>query len=84
MTDPAVEAARRAWRVQTGSEPLADDNYTIWVRTIAAREALKPIRESHQHLTKMASGESIPVWTGMMAVLNVLAPLIYKTEELER
>lgn len=43
MTDPAVEAARRAWRVQTGSEPLADDNYTIWVRTIAAREALKPL-----------------------------------------
>lgn len=47
VADPAIEAARNAWRVQFGMEPLADDSYTIRSRTLAAREALKPIRELH-------------------------------------
>lgn len=50
--DPAIEAAQRAWRDQTGSAPLGDDNYTIRVRTLSAREALAPLRELHRPFTR--------------------------------
>lgn len=79
MTDPAIEA--RAKAIARIGDGLAGVSLGYAVEC-GAREALRPIRESHQHLTKMASGESLPVWTGMMAVLNVLAPLIFTTEEL--
>lgn len=51
MSDPAVEAAQRAW-VGNVSAPAfdapSDQNY--WM-VIAAREALKPIRELHKPIT---------------------------------
>lgn len=85
MTDPAVEAARRAWRVQTGSEPLADDNYTIRVRTIAAREALRPIRDKWAELLMPYATRLVdPEATGAIKVLEAFAPLIFTTEELEQ
>lgn len=82
MTDPAVEAARKAW------------NGTGVYRTIAenaAREALRPIREEWAELSEAATNlseygsylESAKA-AGMREVLAVLAPLIYPTEELER
>lgn len=54
--DPAIEAARRAWQEQAGTISLGDDNYTMRVRTLAAREALKPIRELHWKRTGRAIG----------------------------
>lgn len=82
MSDPSIEAAQRAWRVQTGSEPLADDNYTIRVRTIAAREALRPIRDIHQKWAEAYAYRA----DGLVlnAFLAALAPLIFTTEELNQ
>ncbi|MFV8169879.1 hypothetical protein [Mycolicibacterium peregrinum] len=83
MADPAVEAARRAWRVQYGMEPLDDASYTIRSRTLAAREALKPIRERVEHLRNPNLARMSPLWwEGVEYVLDELAPLIYITEEL--
>lgn len=81
MSDPAIEAARRAW--ENGPDEVAKLRYTqgedgVWspvAMEAAAREALKPIREwfawwqgSTEPLAQQAWGE--------------LAKLIYSTEEL--
>jgi hypothetical protein len=46
MTDPAVEAAKRAWGVGYPSYPRNSG------LIVAAREALAPLRELHQPVNK--------------------------------
>lgn len=91
MTDPAIEAAQRAWDAVTFGEPF--DGFVA-----AAREALKPIRELHQTITD-------PIWwhklhpddpdeythcrcqvaaTGYQLWPCATAKLIYTTEELDQ
>lgn len=69
MTDPAIEAAQRAW----------NGAYTDPVD--GAHEALKPIREWYELQTQMwvdGTGGISPL------LLDGLAPLIFTSEELER
>ena len=48
MSDPAVEAAQKAWQEQFPLGPSWDDRPgATEFFTAAAREALKPIRERH-------------------------------------
>lgn len=70
MTDPAVEAARKAW-VASGRVPLPTQQ-DLRGRISAAREALKPIRA--WYFAAMAHN----------ATLDDLAPLIFTTEEINQ
>lgn len=75
MSDPAIEAAQRAWGDRRGSK-------TAWkVGIAAAREALKPIREWFETAMAEAIAEDL---FEQMDLLDSLAPLIFTTEELER
>ncbi|WP_195167782.1 hypothetical protein [Mycobacteroides abscessus] len=67
MTDPAVEAAQRAWNDNGKSA------YSM-VAINAAREALKPIQEWFDRNYGMSSITD--------HLLDELAPLIFTTEEL--
>jgi hypothetical protein len=76
MTDPAVEAAQRAWTEENwlGVLEMSEGNLAI----AAAREALKPIRELHvksdmYHTPVCADGCTWPCDT---------AKLIYPEDEL--
>lgn len=81
MSDPAVEAAKRAVPIPPPNWMLDDkiidslSDYGI----AAAREALKPIRELYEEQPGDAD-ESAELWV----FLNKLAHLIFSTEELER
>lgn len=78
MTDPAVEAAQRAYEPRPFAQPGI-----IPAMQAAAREALKPIRELHSELNSpLPDGFELP--GGVKYVLHLLAPLIFTTEELER
>lgn len=54
MTDPAIEAAQRAWDTQNASgmrkswAQLPKDNTFVLLQVAAAREALAPLREMHR------------------------------------
>ncbi|MDM2383842.1 hypothetical protein PP563_09905 [Mycobacteroides abscessus] len=83
MTDPAVEAARKAgtgWL--TGEEAEVAEG----LKVIAAREALKPIRERHAHWVAELEKSPLPATAGAIAlvVLADLAPLIFTTEEINQ
>lgn len=82
MSDPAVEAAQRAWRVQTDSEPLGVDNYTIRVRTLAAREALAPIRELHKPRPNSVSAMCIPTRCAPAAPIGLVLLRVWCTTRL--
>ncbi|AGM28152.1 hypothetical protein MABM_17440 [Mycobacteroides abscessus] len=73
MTDPAVEADKRAVNLMNQMH----DQYE-WVNygEVAAREALSPIREWYDRNYGMSSITD--------HLLDDLAPLIFTTEELER
>jgi len=72
MSDPAVEAAQRAW-LSRG----VPTKFAIADLADAAREALKPIREwLVQHKDDLA----IP---RLEVAIEDLLPLIYATEELQ-
>lgn len=80
MSDPAVEAATRVMKlVYAYPTPNRD-------LVVAAREALKPIRELHQThseaLRLAVPGD--PTADGVRYILELLEPLIYTTEELEQ
>ncbi|AKF14419.1 hypothetical protein SEA_PHAYONCE_59 [Mycobacterium phage Phayonce] len=75
MSDPAVEATRRAIGNINRSEPYR------WAE-LGAREMAKPIRKLHQHLSAAALSEDAEVEHGMRLVLDAIAPLIYTSEEL--
>ncbi|WP_016888289.1 hypothetical protein [Mycobacteroides abscessus] len=80
MTDPAVEAARRAdsW------EPDIKQPDKFGEMVTAACEALRPIREKHGEWVAVLEQSPTPAAAIALAVLADLAPLIYPTEELER
>lgn len=85
MTDPAVEAARRAWQAEGwGDGPLAMSEGHL--AEAAAREALRPIRERHAHWVAELEKSPLPATAGAIAlvVLADLAPLIFTTEELNQ
>lgn len=49
-TDPAVEAAQRAW---AAFDPTRTErNTTVLLQVAAAREALQPIRDRHRPFTR--------------------------------
>ncbi|WAY18425.1 hypothetical protein OF855_24620 [Mycolicibacterium fortuitum] len=73
MTDPAVEAAQRAWRAW-------DDDVDEKLAIASAREMARPIREKHQEWVRRCYGQSPEVDN----LLDELAPLIYPTEEPSR
>ncbi|YCU34479.1 hypothetical protein ACRYGU_16680 [Mycobacteroides abscessus] len=86
MTDPAVEAAQRAW---DATAEMTAGGYVVnpyRVAKTAAREALKPIRERHTHWVTELEKSPLPATAGAIAlvVLADLAPLIFTTEELEQ
>lgn len=80
MTDPAVEAAQRAWdalqrKSGWGPEEIPQE------LAAAAREALKPIRELYEQMNSpLPDGFELP--GGVKYLLERLAPLIFTTEEL--
>ncbi|PVB46364.1 hypothetical protein D2E42_24375 [Mycobacteroides abscessus] len=82
MTDPAVEAAQRAWEGWDWSD---DQSISVLVDS-AAREALRPIRERHAHWVAELEKSPLPATAGAIAlvVLADLAPLIFTTEELNQ
>lgn len=76
MTDPAVEAAQRAYEPRPFAQPGI-----IPAMQAAAREALKPIREWYEKAMAEANAEDL---YEQLDLLESLAPLIFTTEELER
>ncbi|WJJ56505.1 hypothetical protein PROPHIT493_48 [Mycobacterium phage prophiT49-3] len=84
MTDPAVEAADRAWEAWLERAPV-DLSAASAPVTLAAREALRPIREKWTELLMPYATRLVdPEATGAIRVLEAFAPLIFTTEELER
>lgn len=81
VTDPAVEAAQRAWRTATHGRKgdLPSSEMMTALVTGAAREMAKPIRELHEFWNSEAV---LPpeAWQ----ILDQLARLIFTSEELER
>ncbi|WP_078278567.1 hypothetical protein [Mycobacteroides franklinii] len=78
MSDPAVEAAQRAYGAM-GAEA------TIWDEAVtAAREALEPIREWHQKKSQWLDCRYSSEALMLKAQLAEIAPLIFTSEELER
>lgn len=88
MTDPAVEAARKALdNVGFGRSGHVQ-------RVASAREALRPIREKCDAIRTAAGKRLHPTDPGydignafddgVLSLIDELAPLIFTTEELER
>lgn len=82
MTDPAVEAARKAW-VASGRVPLPTQQ-DLRGRISAAREALRPIREWHQKQSQRLADRYSSEALMLKAQLAEIAPLIFTTEELNQ
>ena len=96
-TDPAKDAADRAWDATKTTGVIPDEN--PWEQSIAAaREALKPIRALHRPMTDDELRETWPGMVGGDRVLCVAcsdddrytelrdcatAQLVYTTTELE-
>lgn len=75
MTDPAIEAAQRAWSGEGWIVPMERYQNEAELAAAAAREMAKPIRE---WMAELDSEEMLPAHV----VIAALAPLIYTTEEL--
>lgn len=76
MSDPAVEAAQRAWADEGwGPEPLSFSEGSLAIS--AAREALKPIRTWFEWWAQPSTTPTEQAW-------GELARLLYSPEELER
>jgi len=91
MSDPAVDAALRQLKEQFGTQwtPTAGEDgrpfYTVRVRTEAAREALKPLRELHYSVRDCIGLRICPECTCRDSQVMwpcATARLIYTTEEL--
>lgn len=83
MTDPAVEAARRAWQAEGwGDGPLAMSEGHL--AEAAAREALRPIRAVYERWERLYGSSRGDVPEMVQVLLESFAPLIFTTEELER
>jgi len=84
MTDPAIEAARRA----RYSPHYPDLPVPMWNEIAAAREALKPVRELHCKCLN-GVGDWVCAECSWRDVLNIhwpcdTAKLIYSDEDLEK
>lgn len=83
MSDPAVEAARRAEQAsgwwKSGYSTPWDHDYAV----DSIREALKPIREKSAELEAMFGGAATDVASGVRLVLAQIRPLLYASDELE-
>ena len=96
MSDPAIEAAQRAWAERYGENLLSrffedcddEENVAAFV-TAAAREALKPIREKCSELREFANSldgvgmSETVIGAGIRHALDSIAELIYTSEEIE-
>ncbi|OHU51483.1 hypothetical protein BKG82_23080 [Mycobacteroides chelonae] len=84
MSDPAIEAVRRM-STAAPDEPISFNEAGRLIA--AAREALKPIREKWEELyaaSEDGDSDSEGNWDGgMLHVLDLLAPLIFPSEELK-
>ncbi|CPT12373.1 Uncharacterised protein [Mycobacteroides abscessus subsp. abscessus] len=80
MTDPAVEAAQRAWPKGNGARKLVVNRPRMYMEA-AAREALRPIQEWFGKVMLEAVIEDL---YEQLDLLESLHPLIFTTEELER
>lgn len=88
MSDPAVEAAQRAWPWG----PVEETRIPPFViAESAAREALKPIREQSEALSGYAQSliedgslSESAKGAAILEALGVIAPFLYSTEELGR
>lgn len=80
MTDPSIEAARKALGPFGDASPF----YPRSLAVAAAREALKPIREKIRELQTDIPTDDPKFGEGVDYAIAELAPLIYPTEELER
>lgn len=83
MTDPAVEAARRAWQAEGwGDGPLAMSEGHL--AEAAAREALRPIRAVYERWGRLYGSSRGDVPEMVQVLLESLAPLIFTTEEINQ
>lgn len=78
MSDPAIEAAQRAWhpnlKLYTESE---------WEHGVAsARAALQPIRDVLERWDR--NGNNLALSPQARAILDAIKPLIYSSEELSQ
>ncbi|SIJ95762.1 Uncharacterised protein [Mycobacteroides abscessus subsp. abscessus] len=81
MTDPAVEAARKAgtgWL--TGEEAEVAEG----LKVIAAREALRPIRAVYERWERLYGSSRGDVPEMVQVLLESFAPLIFTTEEINQ
>lgn len=86
MSDPAVEAAERAWEARYGDlcawgDPAADIVRLRKLATAGAGEALAPIRAEIENLRALydgsADGDAV-----IQLVVNRIAQHVYPSEEL--
>ncbi|WP_078278562.1 hypothetical protein [Mycobacteroides franklinii] len=85
MSDPAIEAAQRAWRQRHGLggfNPSSGHDGLGAGYVAAAREALKPIREKIRELQTDIPTDNPMFGEGVDYVIAELAPFIYSSEEL--
>lgn len=85
MSDPAIEAAQRAW-AEYREGPFVQEMAEGYIT--AAREALKPIRELHTPFEVLKGGRKYCRGCSKRATLNIMWPCetaekSYATEELE-
>jgi len=94
MSDPAVEAARRAWVERYGESQLprfyencAEEEDVAAFVAAAAREMAKPLRDKHRPIGYINHTRCcVTCWNSKgkpHAWPCPVAPLIYSTEELE-
>ncbi|WP_448222421.1 hypothetical protein [Gordonia iterans] len=94
MTDPAADAARRAWLARGATEQeredsVADDDCVSTFANEFAREALAPIRELHTPVRVYMTLLGEPVWRWECGECDDrpwpcdTARLIYTSSELE-
>ncbi|OBY33428.1 hypothetical protein ACT18_00245 [Mycolicibacter kumamotonensis] len=78
MSDPAVDAAQRAWDGCDVCPPDSGHNKPPSSSVAAAHEALKPVREVVERYENLLNP-----WDDVgFEILDALRPLVYPTEEL--
>ena len=87
MSDPVVEAARKAWEAISHNDAEFDYNDPeVAELVLAVRMGLDPIRKLHDDLWDLShrNGFSESHQDGMRYVLHELSKHIFTSEELER